>query len=131
MLTWEGTPIQGTANILEKITVIPPARPVLDDCADINRLQTLPFASVQHKVTTLDAQPSSGSVASLLVSITGLLVVRPSCLLFNAFTNDTQVDASENPLQFSQIFQLYPENGSYYMYVPVLENRKKRLTQPY
>ena len=32
---------------------------------------------MQHKVTTLDAQPSSGTVASLLVSITGLLVVRP------------------------------------------------------
>ncbi|TFK72153.1 nuclear transport factor 2 [Pluteus cervinus] len=81
MLTWEGTPIQGTSSILEKIT-------------------TLPFATVQHKVTTLDAQPSSGSVASLLVSITGLLVV----------------DGSENPLQFSQIFQLYPENGSYYIF---------------
>jgi hypothetical protein len=38
--------------------------------------QSLPFEKVQHKVTTKDAQPSSQSVASLLVSVTGLLVVR-------------------------------------------------------
>lgn len=41
-------------------------------------LQGLPFSKVQHKVTTLDAQPSSPTVASLLVSVTGLLVVRHS-----------------------------------------------------
>lgn len=39
--------------------------------------QNLPFQKVLHKVTTKDAQPSSSSVASLLVSVTGLLVVRP------------------------------------------------------
>lgn len=39
--------------------------------------QGLPFQKVQHKVTTIDAQPSSPTVASLLVSVTGLLLVRP------------------------------------------------------
>lgn len=38
-------------------------------------LQTLPFEKVQHKVTTLDAQPSSPAMASLIVSVTGLLLV--------------------------------------------------------
>ncbi|KAI0027309.1 nuclear transport factor 2 [Vararia minispora EC-137] len=81
MLTFEGAQFQGAANIIEKLT-------------------TLPFAKVQHKITTLDAQPSSQTIASLLVSVTGLLVV----------------DDSPNPLQFSQVFQLIPEGGSYYVF---------------
>ncbi|KAI0255258.1 nuclear transport factor 2 [Lactifluus subvellereus] len=81
MLTFEGAPVQGTGAITEKLT-------------------SLPFSKVQHKVTTLDAQPSSPSVASLIVSVTGLLVV----------------DDSSNPLQFSQVFQLIPEGGSYYVF---------------
>ncbi|KAI9433827.1 nuclear transport factor 2 [Lactarius indigo] len=80
MLTFEGTQIQGTSQIVEKLT-------------------SLPFAKVQHKVTTLDAQPSNPTVPSLVVSVTGLLVV----------------DDSPNPLQFSQVFQLIPEGGSYYV----------------
>jgi len=80
MLTWEGAPIQGANPITEKLT-------------------TLPFSKVQHKVTTLDAQPSSPNLASLIVSVTGLLVV----------------DDSPNPLQFSQVFHLIPEGGSYYV----------------
>ncbi|KII89267.1 hypothetical protein PLICRDRAFT_698354 [Plicaturopsis crispa FD-325 SS-3] len=79
-LSWEGTPIQGATNISEKLT-------------------NLPFEKVQHKVTTLDAQPSSPTIASLIVSVTGLLVV----------------DDSTNALQFSQVFQLIPDNGSYYV----------------
>ncbi|KAI0713487.1 nuclear transport factor 2 [Earliella scabrosa] len=81
MLSWEGSPIVGAANITEKLT-------------------SLPFEKVQHKVTTLDAQPSSPSLASLIVSVTGLLVV----------------DDSTNPLQFSQVFQLIPDGGSYYVF---------------
>ncbi|EKM56002.1 uncharacterized protein PHACADRAFT_257005 [Phanerochaete carnosa HHB-10118-sp] len=81
MLTWEGTPILGDAAIAEKLV-------------------TLPFQTVQHKVTTLDAQPSSPSVASLIVSVTGLLIV----------------DEGSNPLQFSQVFQLIPDGSSYYIY---------------
>ncbi|TFK43017.1 nuclear transport factor 2 [Crucibulum laeve] len=81
MLTWEGTPIQGAAAIGEK-------------------LAGLPFQKVQHKITTFDAQPSSPSIASLIVSVTGLLLV----------------DDGENPLQYSQVFQLIPDNGNYYVF---------------
>jgi protein-S-isoprenylcysteine O-methyltransferase Ste14 len=59
MLSFEGAQTAGAAAIVEKLV-------------------TLPFQKVQHKVTTKDAQPSSGAVASLLVSVTGMLVVR-SC----------------------------------------------------
>jgi hypothetical protein len=78
MLSWEGTQIQGATHIIEKLT-------------------TLPFSKVQHKVTTIDAQPSSQTVASLIVSVTGLLIV----------------DDSPNPLQFSQVFQLIPDGSGY------------------
>jgi len=80
MLTFEGTPIQGSAAILEKLT-------------------SLPFQKVEHKITTLDAQPSNPASPSLIVNVTGLLVV----------------DGGENPLQFSQVFHLIPENNSYYV----------------
>lgn len=66
----------------------------------IEKLTSLPFQKVLHKVTTRDAQPSSPSVASLIVNVTGLLVI----------------DDSPNPLQFSQVFHLIPEGGSYYVF---------------
>jgi len=80
MLSFEGIQTQGAQAIVEKLT-------------------SLPFSSVQHKVTTCDAQPSSPTIPSLIVSVTGLLVV----------------DDSPNPLQFSQVFQLIPDGGSYYV----------------
>ncbi|KAI0345079.1 nuclear transport factor 2 [Trametopsis cervina] len=81
MLTFEGAQFLGTEAVVEKLT-------------------SLPFSKVLHKVLTLDAQPSSPTSASLIVSVTGQLVV----------------DDSTNPLQFSQIFQLIPESGSYYVF---------------
>ncbi|GBE82685.1 nuclear transport factor 2 [Sparassis latifolia] len=81
MLTWEGSQILGASSIAEKLT-------------------GLPFDKVVHKVVTLDAQPSSPTVASLIVSVTGLLLV----------------DDGANPLQFSQVFQLIPDGGSYYVF---------------
>ncbi|KAF9244233.1 nuclear transport factor 2 [Melanogaster broomeanus] len=80
MLTFEGAPFQGTQSIVEKLTA-------------------LPFEKVAHKVLTLDVQPSSPTVASILVSVTGQLIV----------------DGSENPLSFSQVFQLIPDGSSYYV----------------
>ncbi|KAG6865622.1 hypothetical protein C0991_000909 [Blastosporella zonata] len=80
MLTWEGDRIQSAALISKKLV-------------------DLPLGNVRHEVTTLDAQPSSPTVASLIVSVTGLLVV----------------DQEQNPLQFSQIFHLIPDGGSYYV----------------
>jgi len=82
MLTFEGTQIQGAEAIVDKLV-------------------SLPFQKVQHKVTTLDAQPSSTAVPSLLVSVTGLLLV----------------DDSENPLNFSQVFQLLPSEDGQSFYV--------------
>jgi hypothetical protein len=80
MLTFEGEAFQGAAPILE-------------------RLQRAP-EKVQHKVTTLDAQPSSPNVASLLVSVTGVLLV----------------EGEEHPINFSQVFQLVPEGSMYYVF---------------
>lgn len=87
MLSWEGTQILGDAAIAEKLTVscILWWRLTVFICSP----QSLPFEKVQHKVTTLDAQPSSPSVASLIVSVTGLLLVssdwftRPSMTLIS------------------------------------------------
>lgn len=81
MLTWEGTPIQGASAITEKLT-------------------SLPFTKVQHKVETFDAQPSSPTVPNIFIVVTGLLLV----------------DDSTNPLQFTQAFQLFPDGGSYYVF---------------
>ncbi|KAF4578467.1 Nuclear transport factor 2 [Pleurotus pulmonarius] len=81
MLSFEGAAFQGAAAITEKLT-------------------SLPFQTVQHKVTTRDAQPSSPTIASLIVNVTGMLVV----------------DGGENPMQFSQVFHLIPEGGSYYVF---------------
>ena len=75
MLTFEGAPIQGIAAIIEKLTVnISFALPPIFNLSSL-ATQSLPFQKVQHKVTTLDAQPSSPSVASLILNVTGLLVV--------------------------------------------------------
>ncbi|KAG6829855.1 hypothetical protein H0H92_003298 [Tricholoma furcatifolium] len=92
MLTWEGTQILGSEAITEKLV-------------------NLPFQKVEHKITTFDAQPSSPSVASIIVSVTGLLVV----------------DDSPNPLQFSQTFQLIPDGASYYM---LIDRFIKNIAQP-
>ncbi|KAL7419791.1 Nuclear transport factor 2 [Cryptotrichosporon argae] len=80
MLTWENTPIQGAPAIIEK-------------------LKSLPFEKVQHRVLTLDAQPASASVAAILVLVTGQLLV----------------DDGQNVLQYSQMFHLIPDGGSYFV----------------
>jgi len=80
MLTFEGTPLQGVTAIIEKLT-------------------SLPFSKVVHKVTTCDAQPSSPTDPSILVSVSGQLIV----------------DDSPNPLAFSQTFHLLPDGASYYV----------------
>ncbi|KAH7889978.1 nuclear transport factor 2 [Phlebopus sp. FC_14] len=81
MLTFEGQPFQGSESITKKLT-------------------SLPFQKVQHRVTTMDAQPASINGADIIVSVTGLLVV----------------DDSQNPLQFSQTFRLVPDGNTYYVY---------------
>ncbi|KAJ7722283.1 hypothetical protein DFH07DRAFT_288675 [Mycena maculata] len=78
MLTFEGTQLLGVEAIGERLAQLP---------------------KVQHKIVTLDAQPSSGAVASVLVSVTGTLAID-----------------GENPMNFSQIFHLLPEAQSYYVF---------------
>ncbi|SHO76507.1 Nuclear envelope protein [Malassezia sympodialis ATCC 42132] len=80
MLTFEGSQIQGAQGIVEKLV-------------------SLPFQKVQHKVDTRDAQPT-GDGQSLVVLVTGMLLV----------------DDGQNPLKFSQSFTLVPEGGSFYVF---------------
>lgn len=56
MLTFEGSQVQGAKSIIEKLT-------------------TLPFSKVQHKVDTVDAQPSLTNGEMVLVTVTGQLLV--------------------------------------------------------
>ncbi|KAF9090200.1 Nuclear transport factor 2, partial [Mortierella sp. AM989] len=77
MLTFEGNPILGVQGIVEK-------------------LATLPFQRVSHKIVTLDAQPNKDGI---VISVTGQLLV----------------DDSPNALFFTQTFVLHPEGGSYYV----------------
>ncbi|KAJ1985440.1 Nuclear transport factor 2 [Dimargaris cristalligena] len=81
MLTFEGTPILGGNSITEKLV-------------------SLPFQKVAHQVSTLDAQPSNPTTGSILVNVTGKLLI----------------DEEQNPQQFSQTFNLIPEGGSYWVY---------------
>ncbi|KAH8829520.1 nuclear transport factor 2 [Flagelloscypha sp. PMI_526] len=71
--------------------------------AIIQKLIELPFQRVEHQVTTFDVQPSSiggAGPSMLLVSVTGQLLM----------------DEEQNPLKFSQIFQLVDEgNGNWFV----------------
>jgi len=81
MLSWEDSFIQGRDGIMEKL---------------IN----LPFQKVEHVVTTRNAQPSSPTVQSVIVSVTGKLAVDGG-----------------NPLQFNEVFHLIPDaaTGSFWV----------------
>uniref|UniRef100_A0A0D6RB61 NTF2 domain-containing protein n=1 Tax=Araucaria cunninghamii TaxID=56994 RepID=A0A0D6RB61_ARACU len=79
MLTFEGAPFQGTGNILEK-------------------LKSLPFQKVQHRVDTCDAQPVNQD-GGILVLVSGALMV----------------DEQPQPMSYVQSFTLMPESGSYYI----------------
>lgn len=87
MLTWENTPMQGTAAIMEKLQVGHISMRSTDLWADE---KGLPFAKVVHKVLTLDAQPASSTIASIMVLVTGQLLV----------------DDGQNVLQYSQMFHV-------------------------
>lgn len=56
MLTFEGQKTMGSAAILQKLT-------------------SLPFAQCQHRISTLDAQPSMSQGINIVV--TGQIIVRP------------------------------------------------------
>ncbi|ORY61947.1 nuclear transport factor 2 [Leucosporidium creatinivorum] len=80
MLTFEQDQIQGAEAI-------------------VGKLAGLPFQKIQHRVSTMDAQPASATEAAMVVLVTGQLL-----------TGEEQ-----NALSFSQVFHLRPEGGSYYV----------------
>ncbi|KAI9271203.1 hypothetical protein EDC94DRAFT_597493 [Helicostylum pulchrum] len=81
MLTFEGQQFSGAANVVEKLV-------------------SLPFQKVQHRISTTDAQPGNPTGGSIIVAVTGALLI----------------DEEQNPQMFSQTFHLVPENGSYWVY---------------
>lgn len=86
----------------------------------------------------MDAQPAATDKASMIVLVTGQLIVRSLFFLFSLptspfsppfrclpwLTTALQTGDETNALNFSQAFHLMPENGSYYVYV------SRRLVQP-
>ncbi|KAJ2514411.1 Nuclear transport factor 2 [Coemansia sp. RSA 2049] len=80
MMTWEGSQFRGSENILEKIV-------------------SLPFQRVAHKLTTIDVQPSLPNVKAAIIVVTGQLLV----------------DEETKPQQYTQMFQLVEDNG-YFIY---------------
>ncbi|RDL41829.1 Nuclear transport factor 2 [Venustampulla echinocandica] len=64
----------------------------------VEKLTSLPFKQVKHQVATLDAQPSVDG--AILILVTGALLV----------------DEEQRPMNYSQVFQLRPDGGSYYIF---------------
>ncbi|ORX51279.1 nuclear transport factor 2 [Hesseltinella vesiculosa] len=81
MLTFEGQQFAGSANITEKLV-------------------SLPFQKVSHRISTTDAQPANPGNGAILVTVTGQLLF----------------DEEQNPQFFTQTFTLIPENNSYWVY---------------
>ncbi|RYP75849.1 hypothetical protein DL771_002113 [Monosporascus sp. 5C6A] len=63
-----------------------------------NKLVNLPFEKVKHQVDTSDAQPSING--GILVLVTGKLLV----------------DEEQRPMSYTQVFQLLPEGGSFFVH---------------
>ncbi|KAI9477904.1 MAG: hypothetical protein EXX96DRAFT_568645 [Benjaminiella poitrasii] len=81
MLTFEGQQFTGVQDVVEKLV-------------------SLPFQKVRHQVSTVDAQPGNPNGDTIIVSVTGALLV----------------DDEQNPQMFSQTFHLVPEGGSYWVF---------------
>ncbi|KAI7897618.1 uncharacterized protein BX663DRAFT_527700 [Cokeromyces recurvatus] len=81
MLTFEGQQFTGVQNVIEK-------------------LASLPFQKVRHQVSTIDAQPGNPNGDTIIVAVTGALLV----------------DDEQNPQMFSQTFHLVPEGSSYWVF---------------
>lgn len=81
MLTFENSQVQGASAIVEKLV-------------------SLPFQKVGHRIVTLDAQPASPTGGDIIVMVTGELLV----------------DEEQNAQKYSQVFHLVPEDQSYYVF---------------
>ncbi|EPS29771.1 Nuclear transport factor 2 [Penicillium oxalicum] len=60
------------------------------------KLTSLPFQQVRHQLATLDAQPSGDSI---IVLVTGALLV----------------DEEQKPMNYTQLFTLKPQDGSFFV----------------
>ncbi|RUP47953.1 hypothetical protein BC936DRAFT_145140 [Jimgerdemannia flammicorona] len=80
-LSWEGEQFIGANNIVAKLV-------------------GLPFQRVVHKVATVDAQPANPSAPTLIVLVTGQLLI----------------DDETNPQHFSETFQLVQEGTNFWIY---------------
>ncbi|KHN44448.1 Nuclear transport factor 2 [Glycine soja] len=93
MLSFEGQKIQGSHNIVAKLTSLP-----FQHYA-VAKLTSLPFQQCHHSISTVDCQPS-GVNAGMLVFVSGNL----------------QLAGEQHALKFSQMFHLIPTpQGSYYV----------------
>ncbi|KAH7185763.1 uncharacterized protein B0J16DRAFT_140407 [Fusarium flagelliforme] len=73
---------------------------VLGAEAITEKLVSLPFQKVKHQISTLDAQPSNDQ-GGVIILITGALLI----------------DEEQNPMNFSQTFQLHRDaQGQYYVF---------------
>ncbi|EPY51865.1 nuclear transport factor Nxt2 [Schizosaccharomyces cryophilus OY26] len=79
MLSFEGAQLLGAKNIVEKLV-------------------SLPFQRVQHRISTLDAQPS-GANGSVVVMVTGELLL----------------DEEQIAQRYSQVFHLVNNAGNYFV----------------
>lgn len=81
MLSFEGEQFQGPEAIAGK-------------------LSSLPLFKVEPQIDTMDTQMSNPSAGSILVFITGRMII----------------DDESNPQRFSQTFNLYPSNNSFFIF---------------
>lgn len=126
MLTWESEQIAGSAAIIAKLAVSsveqtssassacalrPRVERGLNGLPEIGQLpapsfadrQGLPFSKVVHRLLTLDAQPSTPGSQSIIVVVTGQLLV----------------DDGSNVLQYTQMFHV-GSNATFVLNVRVL-----------
>lgn len=77
--------------------------------------QGLPFEKVVHKVTTLDAQPAGPAAGSILVMVTGQLVVDDGSNIL-PYTQMFHVSCARAIRDESMLMmQLAPEGGSFFV----------------
>lgn len=82
---------------------------------------SLPFQKFKHQVSSLDAQPSHGN--TIVVLLTGTLLVsedqeyshRMGHRIFLSNHRLYQVDGEQSPMNYTQCFELMPENDGYYI----------------
>lgn len=101
MLTFEDKQVRQNIIIFNFLFSPLTAHQVQGAEAIVQTLTSLSFRTVRHVVKTVDAQPTVGNGVIVFVS------------------GDLFVDGENNPIKFSQVFNLQPNNGSFYVLVSV------------